>query len=393
MRETYACADKVLVLDTVLSQVSKTADAAEILMSIRSSSWVRRLWTFHEAGLAKALYYQFSDHVLKNNEIYMTAAMEEFDRTIRLCQRENWDPSLLDSEVHPVDIDKEMGTAYNISRSISERMVNLSHIKAEAFRYLAVIEADAIKQHDPSNYRLLCQATRPLRWRSTSRIEDETICIAGVLGLDVAGLVGLNHIERMKRLLGQMKYVPADILFLDKPRIQGVGFRWMPTTFLGMGNDAGMSIAQAAEPTNDGLIVTTPGMVIFAPFRRALVRIDDLDLRRSRAFMNGESLFTKNDGRVYGISPLNSSFKWSDYNTTSIVIIWSLESRAKSIRTGQIVQVDKQENGTIYCHIECQILIVSWTADELKERFSRTWEALTFTDSEPLLTTQRWCVG
>ena len=148
MRETYACADKVLVLDTVLSQVSKSADTVEILMSIRSSSWVRRLWTFHEAGLAKVLYYQFADHVMKNTEIYMIAAMEEFDRTISICERESWDPSLLDSEIHPVDIDDELGTVYNISRSISERMVNLSHIKAEAFRYLAVIEADAIKHHD-----------------------------------------------------------------------------------------------------------------------------------------------------------------------------------------------------------------------------------------------------
>jgi hypothetical protein len=75
------------------------------------------------------------------------------------------------------------------------------------------------------------------------------------------------------------------------------------------------------KPTNEGLYITTPGMEIFQPFHRALIKTDDLDLRRSRAFMNSESLFTKNDGHVHGISPLDSSFKWSDHNSISLMVV------------------------------------------------------------------------
>ncbi len=88
-----------------------------------------------------------------------------------------------------------------------------------------------------------------------------------------------------------MGYVPADILFLDKPRIQGIGYCWMPTTFLGMGNDSGMSFSNAAKPTIEGLLVELPGIVIQEPFM-------PLDLGYSSENL-GEKKFTHSKTGVF----------------------------------------------------------------------------------------------
>jgi hypothetical protein len=382
MRDIYASAEKVLVLDAVLSQVSKFANSVEILTSIRSSTWVRRLWTFHEAALATQIYYQFANHAMKSTEIYQASTEEELDQAIKFFHRKSWSLSSFDVEVN---IDKGMREQYNIALRLPERLVHLQQLKSQAFQYLAVVEAHTIDQHDRNNYRLLSQATRPLRWRRTSRIEDETICIAGVLGVNVAGLINESHLDRMKKLLGEMEYVPADILFLDKPRIQDIGYRWMPTTFLGMGNDPGMSFAKAAKPTGEGLLVDLPGIVIHEPFM-------PLDLRSS-GYVREKPIYTQQDRRVYSIVPLDSNFTWERYHGVKIIVIWSTETTLNTIKTGQLVQVDKEVNGRIHCHLECQVIISSWNIEDLEGNFPKTLEFLKLTQSEQLPYTQRWCVG
>lgn len=70
MRKTYKDADKVLVLDSAITEVSsQTHDATEMVVRLKASSWVRRLWTFHEAYLARELHYQFKDGALRLSAI------------------------------------------------------------------------------------------------------------------------------------------------------------------------------------------------------------------------------------------------------------------------------------------------------------------------------------
>ena len=70
MRNIYTGADKVLVLDFLLTEASlKDMDASEIAMRIRVSSWNKRLWTFHEAYLTEELWYQFSDRAIRLSEV------------------------------------------------------------------------------------------------------------------------------------------------------------------------------------------------------------------------------------------------------------------------------------------------------------------------------------
>lgn len=70
MRRTYKEADKILVLDSAIVGTSSQAlSATEMAVRLKASSWVRRLGTFHEAYLARDLYYQFLDVALRLSDI------------------------------------------------------------------------------------------------------------------------------------------------------------------------------------------------------------------------------------------------------------------------------------------------------------------------------------
>ena len=75
--------------------------------------------------------------------------------------------------------------------------------------------------------------TRALEFRTTSKREDEAICVASILGLEVKGIVETKTAEqRMCILYSQIKTMPASILFHLSKRLQD-GFRWAPRTLLG----------------------------------------------------------------------------------------------------------------------------------------------------------------
>jgi hypothetical protein len=81
-----------------------------------------------------------------------------------------------------------------------------------------------------------------IQWRSTSRLEDETIAIAGVLDIDPASLLKLEGEERKAELWRLIKSVPNDILVLRGPKLRVPNFGWAPHTMLRHGNTGGRGI-------------------------------------------------------------------------------------------------------------------------------------------------------
>ena len=63
MKETYAYAEKVLVLDTQIQATSGAQSYEESLMRINLSSWMQRAWTLEEAAVGGILLFQFKDGV------------------------------------------------------------------------------------------------------------------------------------------------------------------------------------------------------------------------------------------------------------------------------------------------------------------------------------------
>lgn len=63
MRHVFANAEKVLVLDSELMQVSGATSLEEVLTRINFSGWMQRGWTLEEAAVGSILLFQFEDGV------------------------------------------------------------------------------------------------------------------------------------------------------------------------------------------------------------------------------------------------------------------------------------------------------------------------------------------
>ena len=149
-------------------------------------------------------------------------------------------------------------------------------------------------------YRLI-DVLRGIQGRTTSRLEDETICLSVLLGLDVGSVTKIpvlhwkwkdllaklrefvvflgkvfphrnffrvfvdrierllrrSHEDRMKVFLSQLEFLPKAILFWNTPRLQRKGWRWSPFSFLrkDLDIDAPLKGGPRGYLTEEGLFV------------------------------------------------------------------------------------------------------------------------------------------
>jgi hypothetical protein len=80
MEQVYREADKVLVFDSRLQQVTLDTPASECLTQIEISSWNERLWTIQEAAFAKMLHFQFKDGLTSLQELLFRYRLDRFAR-------------------------------------------------------------------------------------------------------------------------------------------------------------------------------------------------------------------------------------------------------------------------------------------------------------------------
>jgi len=114
---------------------------------------------------------------------------------------------------------------------------------------------------------MLTDVSRGLPGRTTSRLEDETICLGGIIGLDVTPLLRVRIderkreeevekvcVERMKIFLSMVKTFPSSILFWEAKRIRDNSWGWAPLSFLDKRACAAMFNTEKAECTPNGLL-------------------------------------------------------------------------------------------------------------------------------------------
>lgn len=259
MRSIYEGARKVLVIDSILGQISvQETDVVELAMRVRVSTWGRRLWTFHEGRLAQQLYYQYQDEALTLIDLRNMALERQFredEEWHRLCD-DKWNLALADNE-DPMDL---FGIYY--------RKLSMNPIEREALSWMKSQEGHLSIVSGPF-FRRLSDLTNSLRYRWTSWLEDETICLSGLLGLEVEQVTSIATSDsattqecRMQQFLGSLDEVPADILFSPRPRLKQKGSRWMPNSFLGSPLHTYVGGFEKGTPTNEGLLVHLPGMLL-----------------------------------------------------------------------------------------------------------------------------------
>jgi hypothetical protein len=101
-----------------------------------------------------------------------------------------------------------------------------------------------------------------LPYKQTSVVSDEGLCIATLLGMDLAELYNEPDTERVRRMFLHAGTIGEGTLFGFRPRIQKPGYRWMPSSF----------VNQRVEPSRRTACVTKasveanlPGLKITFP--------------------------------------------------------------------------------------------------------------------------------
>jgi hypothetical protein len=186
MKDCYEKASIVWVLDSSLRDLSLDQGAERLFLRIASSTWLRRLWTFQEALFAKFLMFEF--------------------QSVGVTPESMW----------RVWRDRESKSVHILDR-------NLCTVQSTP----GLRPPPAIGS--PHRFVYLCEQ---LRWRSTSKAQDEPLCLATLLGLNVAEVLETPEDGRMIKMLSLQNDFPTDVLFWRVPRIREVGYRWSPSSFL-----------------------------------------------------------------------------------------------------------------------------------------------------------------
>lgn len=203
MGMTYMKAAKVLVLDASIQKCSSEEPQEQKLLYVLASGWMRRLWTLQEGILATELVVRFAGSSIPVHDLI---------------------PRMADLHKNPLLTSLASGI-YRLSKKGDNQKFTLGDV------------------------------SRAVRWRTTTRMADETLAIASLLDVDTTVLLDTPPAERIKELLLMVKYVPPNILFLSGEKSTTLGFRWAPQTL--MSNFGGLNLSVAgnqAEVSPKGLI-------------------------------------------------------------------------------------------------------------------------------------------
>ena len=231
--------------------------------------------------------------------------------------------------------------------------------------------------HFTSDADRLKAITNPLRWRSTSRPEDEAICLAGLLDLTTAQRAFLFRAppsQKMKQPILGLDSVPADILFVDLPRVPEEGFPWIPVSFLSGGFNASMARSQCAQVTGEGLRLSSPGVLLNGQIMSVF--------EDKRAFM-------QHQGSRFSITPRNNSdFEWEDYHSLELTLILRRRLVYPGSTYGALVSIEARMGDVFMCRFLCPVFI---TGRDEQTSLCDTYHA-PIASCESCGPEQDWCV-
>ena len=212
MREIYHDCIAVLVIDPWLTSIPSTAPVGEIAHRIYASTWSRRLWTHQEGFLGKDVSYQFQDRPLSFNEV--NELTKDYERKMSV-------------KGYPITF------PYTASSKTSFYYTGIKNI-IENIR-----EGRFSKDDRWIIYRHLAES---LGHRSTTNVDDELLCVASVIGLDVVVYIKHKNNDdnrertaevRMQAFLEEIGRFHQGIIFNNYRRLTTPGFRWAPVSLLG----------------------------------------------------------------------------------------------------------------------------------------------------------------
>lgn len=222
MERTYRDAAKVLVVDECIrAECSEKKTWEENLFRIATSGWIRRVWTLQEGILARQLYFEFQEGPVDVEEKAGIRKPGPGEGAYR--------PWLSNPDTSDSWVPQEVGIYIWCLSHLPFLWFRVTH---DARRPSGSLKLDAHK------LRLISL----LSLRSTTKAEDETIAISGMLALDLGALLAITGPDaaqrRMKDFFIQLKHVPTALAVLEAgPRLELSGFSWAPRSLTMVDSD------------------------------------------------------------------------------------------------------------------------------------------------------------
>ena len=218
LSSTFRLASKVLVLDADLQRTSKRCSRTELATRIMCCGWMRRLWTLQEAVMgerqaeARKVKIWFRDGALEYNAVGGGS----------------------------------VNSFHNTEDALSKLFFSIPQFMSRDRAFNSLMSA--------------------LRYRTTSKKEDEALCVASILGFDqqqITAIAGEDTTEaKMQKMYTFIGHIPASTLFNRSRKLGEKGFAWAPASLLGSGNYLDFFDGQVAKCDEQGLHVQFAGYII-----------------------------------------------------------------------------------------------------------------------------------
>ncbi|RCI12925.1 hypothetical protein L249_0588 [Ophiocordyceps polyrhachis-furcata BCC 54312] len=206
MASIYKDATAVLVLDSGLQSCRSDEHLGTKLLRTLTCGWMRRLWTLQEATLSRELHLVLADGPWPLKALIPLYGDLYYRRPL-------------------LDLAKQL----------------FPLIKRSAYGSCC-----------------LGDVARALTWRNTSKRSDETLAIAGLLGVQPSTLTAIRPEGRIMRLMQAIGRVPRNVLFLGGKKLQLPGFSWAPMSFMAAHGGAAEGTELSVSDTD--AVVTPRGL-------------------------------------------------------------------------------------------------------------------------------------
>jgi Heterokaryon incompatibility protein (HET) len=205
MASIYREAHQTIVIDSsLLNFHPNRRPLQELAIRILSSTWMKRLWTLQEGALAKRLCF-----FLEGGDSWVWAS---------------WLLKVADSNAHCL-ITAELG------RTLVKMCVG-----------------------SPFKEMSLAAMLHMIPFRSCSRLDDETLALAPVMGLDVTSLLKARGDKRMVHFWMLLGQVPPATPFIPGQKLDIPGYRWALKSFATEVTTVEIWGEAAATVTSEGLM-------------------------------------------------------------------------------------------------------------------------------------------
>ncbi len=313
LSEYYQAATKVLVLDSDLLQASQACTKEELMTRIFLSSWMRRLWTLEEGILSREiLEFQLQDATVSLRDL---GELSDFSTS-----------------------------ATAIGSTLQDNMLMSLPKIANYYRRPA---RDISLQHS-----VVAELLPLLEFRSTTKIIDEPICIAHILGLDTSKLVIIDEAPlRMRKLLELLADHRARFLmrflFSRESKLQMDGFRWAPVSFMTLDPEDIQYLRQCPRGFYTSLI--DKGLLISG--------MDGFLLRFGGQVLK-KVTYAEADKRIYAITPVpvgkscrRDERYWTPESSTEALKVdpacWNTEMQALLGKSPETTAIVHQQGGGV----------------------------------------------